>query len=201
MLSRFFGPRAVVPLTTQLKTERLTLRLPELTDVPALRALMAHNAAHLRPWSPAPPPDLDPLAPRELRGLLERQREEWLLDRTYAFVLESRRDGALIGRMTLSQVVRGPLQGANLGYWIAEAHQGQGLTTEAAHAVVRFAFGPLRLHRVQAGTLPHNGASQRVLTKVGFREEGYARNYLRIAGRWQDHVLFAVTTEDLDPPP
>jgi ribosomal-protein-alanine N-acetyltransferase len=94
--------------------------------------------------------------------------------------------------MTLSQVVRGPLQGAN-----PEAHQ----TTEAASVVVRFAFGPLKLHRVQAGTLPHNGASQRVLTKVGFREEGYARNYLRIAGRWQDHVLFAVTTEDLDPPP
>jgi ribosomal-protein-alanine N-acetyltransferase len=92
------------------------------------------------------------------------------------------------------------MQGANLGYWIDEAQQGSGLTSEAAREVLRFAFGPLRLHRVQAGTLPHNAASQRVLAKVGFRQEGYARDYLQIAGRWQDHVLFAITADELDAP-
>lgn len=130
--------------------------------------------------------------------MIERQREEWVQDRTYAFLLQLRATRALIGRMTLSQVVRGPMQGANLGYWIDEAHQSSGLTTEAAREVVSFAFGPLRLHRIQAGTLPHNTASQRVLTKVGFRQEGYARDYLQIAGRWQDHVLFAITADELD---
>lgn len=196
MLSRFFGPRPVVPLTTRLETERLALRPPDVPDLPVLRALMARNADHLRPWSPAPPPNRDPLARHELRSLIEHQRDEWLRDRTYAFLIEQRRDLAIVGRMTLSQVVRGPMQGANLGYWIGEAHQGSGLTTEAARAVVRFAFESLKLHRVQAGTLPHNVASQRVLAKLGFRQEGYARNYLNIAGRWQDHVLFALTAEE-----
>lgn len=143
-------------------------------------------------------PGRDPIAPAELRAQIERQRDEWLQDRTYAFLIEHRNTRALIGRMTLSQVVRGPMQGVNLGYWIDEEYQGSGLTTEAAREVVRFAFGPLKLHRVQAGTLPHNAASQRVLQKVGFRQEGYAKNYLNIAGRWQDHVLFAITAEEQD---
>jgi ribosomal-protein-alanine N-acetyltransferase len=201
LLSRWFSPRPLAPLTTWLETPRLVLRPPERGDAPALRALTARNAEHLRPWSPAPAPGRDPLAPGELRAQIERQRDEWLQDRTYAFLLERRGTGALLGRMTISQVVRGPMQSANLGYWIDQDHQGDGLTTEAAREALRFAFGPLRLHRIQAGTLPHNEASQRVLARVGFRREGYAERYLQIAGRWQDHVLFAVTTEDLEPPP
>lgn len=196
MFSRLFTQRPLVPLMTRLETARLTLRPPERDDLQALRALTARNADHLRPWSPAPMPGRDPIAPAELRAQIERQRDEWLQDRTYAFLLEHRNTRALIGRMTLSQVVRGPMQGANLGYWIDEEYQGSGLITEAAREVVRFAFGPLKLHRVQAGTLPHNAASQRVLQKAGFRQEGYAKNYLNIAGRWQDHVLFAITAED-----
>jgi ribosomal-protein-alanine N-acetyltransferase len=200
VLSRFFPPRPLVPLTTRLETSRLALRAPDRLDAPALRALTARNADHLRPWSPAPAPNRDPLAPAEIRAQIDRQRDEWIQDRTYALVIELRATRAVIGRMTLSQIVRGPMQGANLGYWIDEAHQGTGLTTEAVREALRFAFGPLKLHRVQAGTLPHNAASQRVLHKAGFREEGYARNYLHIAGRWQDHVLFAVTAEEIDDP-
>jgi len=200
VFSRFFLPRPVVPLTTRLETPRLLLRAPERGDAATLRALTARNAEHLRPWSPAPAPGSDPLALAEIRAQIDRQREEWRQDRTYALLLELRDTRALIGRMTLSQVVRGPMQGANLGYWIDEAHQGTRLTSEAVREVLRFAFGPLRLHRIQAGTLPHNAASQRVLTKVGFRQEGYARNYLQIAGRWQDHVLFAITADELDAP-
>lgn len=196
MLPRLFGPRPLVPLTTRLETERLTLRPPERGDLAALRALLASNADHLRPWSPAPPPNRDPLATAELRSLIDHQRDEWLDDRTYAFLVLRRSDSALIGRMTLSQIVRGPMQGANLGYWVGEAHQGEGFTTEAARAALSFAFGPLKLHRVQAGTLPHNAASQRVLAKVGFRQEGYAKRYLCIAGQWQDHVLFGITAEE-----
>ena len=69
-------------------------------------------------------------------------------------------------------------------------------TTEAVGAVLRFAFGPLGLHRVQAGVMPRNAASIAVVKKLGFREEGLSARYLQIAGTWEDHVTFAMTSED-----
>jgi len=69
--------------------------------------------------------------------------------------------------------------------------------TEAVRAVVPFVFGTLRLHRIEAACLPHNAASTRLLEKVGFQREGYARRYLCIAGAWQDHVLYALVAEDM----
>jgi ribosomal-protein-alanine N-acetyltransferase len=99
-------------------------------------------------------------------------------------------DGRLIGKATLTGVVRGPFRSADLGYWVSEDSNGRGHGTQAVAAVVRMAFEELGLHRLQAGTLLHNERSQRVLIKNGFTRIGVAPEYLRIAGRWQDHVLF-----------
>jgi len=68
--------------------------------------------------------------------------------------------------------------------------------TEAVGLALDDGFGGLRLHRVQAATLPHNHGSIRVLLKNGFRREGLAERYLLIDGRWQDHLLFALTSEE-----
>ncbi len=99
-------------------------------------------------------------------------------------------EGDVVGRVTLSQVVRGPLQSASLGYWVDERHTGRGLATEAVREVTRLAFAELGLHRVEAGTLVDNTASQRVLERCGFVRYGLAPTYLRIAGAWRDHVLY-----------
>ena len=99
-------------------------------------------------------------------------------------------DGALAGRITLNSIERGPKQSASLGYWVRRELNGQGLASAAVAEVLGIAFGELGLHRVEAGTLVDNVASQRVLAKSGFSRYGLAPRYLRIAGRWQDHVLF-----------
>jgi ribosomal-protein-alanine N-acetyltransferase len=98
-------------------------------------------------------------------------------------------DGAVVGRITPFSVVRGALQSGTLGYWVTEARNGRGIATAAVGAALRSAFGDLGLHRVQADTLIHNTASQRVLERNGFRRIGMAPEYLRIAGRWQDCYL------------
>jgi ribosomal-protein-alanine N-acetyltransferase len=95
-----------------------------------------------------------------------------------------------VGWVGLSNVVRGPMQSAIVSYWVDEAHNGRGLCTEAVGDVVEFAFGELALHRLEAGTLPDNFASQRVLEKNGFERYGLAKRYLLIAGEWRDHILF-----------
>jgi ribosomal-protein-alanine N-acetyltransferase len=87
-------------------------------------------------------------------------------------------------------VLRGALQSATLSYWVDEARNGRGLCTRAVATVIDFAFGELGLHRIEAGTLPDNFGSQRVLEKNGFERYGVARRFLLIAGEWRDHVLF-----------
>jgi ribosomal-protein-alanine N-acetyltransferase len=104
-------------------------------------------------------------------------------------------DGEPAGFVGLSNIVRGPLQSAILSYWVDQGHNRRGLATRAVAAVVDFAFGQLGLHRVEAGTLPDNFGSQRVLEKNGFERYGLARRFLLIAGEWRDHVLFERVAE------
>jgi ribosomal-protein-alanine N-acetyltransferase len=126
-----------------------------------------------------------------------RHRREWKRGQSFALLVFSRQDATrVIGRVGLGGVLRGAFQNAYLGYWIDAGQQGQGFMTEAVLATTRFAFRSLGLHRVQAAVMPGNGASQRVLEKAGYRREGLAARYLCIAGAWEDHVLFAYTTED-----
>jgi [ribosomal protein S5]-alanine N-acetyltransferase len=101
-------------------------------------------------------------------------------------------DGQVAGRINVTSIVRGPFLSADLGYWIARTANGRGLATSAVAAVKRLCFDELGLHRLQASTLLHNAASQKVLARNGFQQIGMAPEYLKIAGRWQDHLLFQV---------
>ena len=97
--------------------------------------------------------------------------------------------------MSLSNVVHGHHDSANLGYWVAERVNGRGLATRAVGELIGVAFGELGLHRLEAGTLVDNLASQRVLEKNGFESIGIARGYLHIAGEWRDHLLFQLLAD------
>lgn len=103
--------------------------------------------------------------------------------------------GRLAGRITVKDIVRGPFLSCQVGYWVSAAHNGRGLASAALANIKRVAFDELGLHRIQAGTLVHNERSQRVLLRNGFVRIGMAPNYLNIAGRWQDHLLFQVLND------
>jgi RimJ/RimL family protein N-acetyltransferase len=105
----------------------------------------------------------------------------------------------IVGRIALTSVTRGPFQSAQLGYWMDSGHVRRGLMSEAVDAILGFAFDRLGLHRLQAAVMPTNHASRSILQKRGFREEGYAERYLRIAGKWEDHVLYGLTLEEWRP--
>lgn len=91
--------------------------------------------------------------------------------------------------INLWNIRRGVNQAAILGYSVDSSRLGRGYATEAARTVVRYAFDELRLHRLETSYHPENAASGRVLRKLGFSVEGYARDYLRIAGEWRDAIL------------
>jgi len=190
--------RGVLPsLTTRLVTPRLVVRPPRTSDVAEIRRLLRANREHLQPWNPAPPPGEDPTSITEVSKAILRQRRDWKHGSGFVFMVAEREDPArFVGKIALNGVMRGAMWGAYLGYWMAADCQGKGLATEAIGAVLDFAFGPAGLHRVQAAIMPHNPRSLRVIEKLGFRKEGYAVRYLQIAGKWEDHLLFAKTREE-----
>lgn len=182
-----------------LQGTAVELRSFEPADVPELTDLRRRNRVFLEPWEPRRSDAFFTEAGQ--RAEVERDRADWSADRGYAFAIVERETGALRGRMALANVVRGAWENATLGYFVDEDAGGRGFATEAVGLIVRFAFGPCRLHRVQAAVMPHNARSRRVLDKNGFRLEGRAPRYLRLDGAWRDHDLLAITAEELPGPP
>jgi ribosomal-protein-alanine N-acetyltransferase len=121
----------------------------------------------------------------------QRERIEESSSASFAIIL----DGAIVGGVTISDLLYGPFRSATLGYWVAQRLNRRGLATRAVREAVEIAFRELDLHRLEAGTLVHNVPSQRVLEKNRFERIGLARRYLQIAGEWQDHLLYQRTAD------
>lgn len=187
--------RATAPYETPvISGEGLFLRTPGPADYPAWAELRAESRAFLTPWEPTWP--ADDLTRTAFRRRIRRYQMEVREDRAYPFFIFRQADYALLGGITLSNVTRGMTQTATLGYWMGERHANRGHMTRAVRAIVPFAFGALHLHRLEAACLPHNGASMRLLERVGFQREGLARGLVCINGRWQDHIVYALLAGD-----
>jgi ribosomal-protein-alanine N-acetyltransferase len=106
-------------------------------------------------------------------------------------------DGQFCGQLTVGNVTHGALRSAWIGYWVASCATGRGVATGALALGLDHCFGPVMLHRVEATVRPENAASRRVLAKVGFREEGLLQRYLDVDGAWRDHLLVAITVEEV----
>ena len=170
------------------------LRAPQMSDYSEWTTLREASRAFLTPWEPTWPSD--DLSRSAFRRRLRRYAEDQRADTSYAFFLFRKSDDSLAGGLTLANIRRGVAQAGSLGYWIGEPFARRGLMTGALHGLMPFAFGSLRLHRLEAACIPSNAASIRLLEKMGFSREGYAREYLCINGLWQDHLLFARLSGD-----
>jgi len=177
------------PLPT-VEGDGVYLRAPQMSDYSEWTTLREASRAFLTPWEPTWPSDA--LSRSAFRRRLRRYAEDQRADTSYAFFLFRKSDDALVGGLTLANVRRGVAQAGSLGYWIGEPFSRRGLMTGALLGLVPFAFASLRLHRLEAACIPSNAASIRLLEKMGFAREGYAREYLCINGLWQDHLLFAL---------
>jgi ribosomal-protein-alanine N-acetyltransferase len=168
--------------------EGVMLRTPQATDYGDWAALRELSRDFLAPWEPTWP--VDDLSRSAFRRRIRRYAEDLRTDQGYAFLMFRSFDNALIGGLTLANVRRGVAQAGSLGYWMGQPFVHRGYMTAAVRAVMPFAFGTLRLHRLEAACIPTNTASIRLLESTGFVREGYARDYLCINGIWQDHLLY-----------
>ena len=176
-----------------LFTDRLHLHAPEPQQAEQVADFYLRNTGHFAPWDP-PHPAEQAEAGRIRQSLIdaalafrEGRALRWWLRR-------SAQPERIIGSVQLSNLARGPFQNAMLGYALDRQAQHCGLMHEALRAVIAEAFSPrVNLHRLQAAVQPVNARSLAVLQRLGFLDEGLARDYLFIAGAWRDHRLLALT--------
>ena len=181
---------------TTLFGRRVLLRPLVPADFNAWRDVRRRNVDWLTKWEPTRipgQPDVveDPHAFAVRCSARERERQ---MGAGYGFGVFA--DGEFAGEVNLSSIQRGPFQNAYVGYWIDEAKAGNSYTSEALVAVFRHSFEDLALHRLQISIIPRNSASHRVVAKLGLRDEGIAVRYLEINGTWEDHVRYAITSEE-----
>jgi ribosomal-protein-alanine N-acetyltransferase len=179
---------------SRLVGERIVVRSPTYGDWQAWSTLRAQSREFLTPWEPNWPSDI--LSRAAYRRRLVRYALDWRDQAGYSFFICRKEDDELLGGIALSNIRRGVAETASLGYWIGKPHARQGYMSDALRLVLRYSFEKLGLHRIEAACLPTNEASRGLLMKAGFREEGYAKQYLFIDGAWRDHVLYAILRDE-----
>ncbi|XOV88493.1 MAG: ribosomal protein S5-alanine N-acetyltransferase [Pseudomonadota bacterium] len=178
-----FRPRSL----PELRTNRLCIKLldPQRADI--MVKFRLENRDYLKPWEPRRTPEFftEPFWQLQLRYSMNEFRE----GHSVCLVLLNLAEEEVLGVCNYTNIVRGTFQACHLGYALAERHQGKGLMFEALEASNRYIFEEMGLNRIMANYLPHNERSGRLLARLGFRIEGKAEKFLKIDGRWEDHVL------------
>ncbi|NUJ79579.1 GNAT family N-acetyltransferase [Methylocystis sp. FS] len=180
-----------------IRGDGLYLRASEMRDYMEWAELREKSRSFLTPWEPLWP--IDDLTRASFRYRVRRHAEEMARDEAYSFFVFREEDDALMGGLSFGHVRRGVSQAATLGYWMGEPYAGKGHMTRAVRAACAYAFEKRGFHRIEAACLPTNEPSKRLLERVGFKQEGYARSYLNINGQWRDHLLYALLETDPQP--
>lgn len=186
-------PQEVTLPNITLSAFRVTLRPPQAGDYQQWSKVRRRNRDYLQEFEPTWPKNC--LGKEFFTRRLRRQIADWRSGRAYSFLIFKKDNDVLIGGVNINHVCRGAAQYGTLGYWLDEAEQGMGYMAESLRLIINFGFKDLRLHRFNAGCLAHNERSANLLLKLGFEEEGFAKNYVQINGAWQDHRLFGLPIE------
>ena len=169
-----------------MKTQ-ITIRPPSLGDWPAFQAAVRRSRRFHRPW----------VSPPDTRQKFAAYVKRMASDSHRGFLVVLRPSGDMVGAIHLNNMIRGPLQGAFVGYYAFASHAGKGLMRAGMRLVLKHAFQKLKLHRLEANIQPGNHASIRLARSCGFVREGFSRRYLKVGGRWKDHERWAILAENL----
>ena len=180
-----------------ISTERLILSAPRADQAGAMLDFVTRNREHFKPWNPPAPPKLYTLT--HWQDAVTKSTAAFEAGHAVRFWFSPRdRADRIIGSIGFSQIFRGPFCSCVLGYQIDRDCEGKGLMSEALRAAIRYMFEQQQLHRIAANYRPENVRSGRLVAKLGFRIEGYAKEYLFIDGAWRDHILTSIAHDGFD---
>ena len=157
------------------------------------------NMAWLRPWEATLPPESQ-AGPSTFAGLVRTLTKQAKAGRTLPWLVHyevAPGKQQLVGQLTVSGIVSGSASWGQIGYWVDERYAGRGIIPTAVALAVDYCFDVMKLHRIEIAIRPENTKSLRVVAKLGFRPEGLRPRYLHIDGDWRDHLVFALTAEEV----
>jgi ribosomal-protein-alanine N-acetyltransferase len=182
----------------RLETARLVLAVPQPDEAALALPFLIRNREHLAPWRPPEPSDFYTEEYWQAQTASIRAAFDdgtavrlWVWDKSDAT--------RLIGTIGFTQIFRGPFCSCMLGYQLDHAVTGRGLMTEALQAALQYMFTTQQLHRIAANYRPENVRSGKLLARLGFRIDGFAKDYLFIDGAWRDHVLTSLLNDAFKP--
>lgn len=175
--------------TPELLAPRIRLVPPAGSHFEEWSALRLQSRRFLEPWEPTWTDD--EMTRAAFRDRCRRAKLDANNGLSHVYLIFLRESGQLAGGITLGNIRSGVSQSGQIGYWMGESHAGKGYMQEAVTRISAHAFGELKLHRLEAACIPSNKRSVRVLQKCGFSQEGLLKSYLKINGKWEDHLLFA----------
>jgi ribosomal-protein-alanine N-acetyltransferase len=178
-----------------IETERLLLKTLGGQDAPLVLEYFLGNRDFLEEWEPKRGEDFYTEA--RLRKELEYEQAEMEAGRMMKFWIFKKGEERIIGSVNFGSIVRGAFLSCFLGYRLDKDEKDNGFMTEAIRAGIGLMFGEYGLHRIEANIMPRNKRSLRVVEKLGFYNEGYAKKYLNINGVWEDHIHMVLINEKL----
>jgi [ribosomal protein S5]-alanine N-acetyltransferase len=178
----------------KLLGDRIYVRFLEIDDAKEMYDLQIRNREFFQAFAKQRDEEFYTID-RQLANI-KKSIEKRTLDQQYSFGIFLKGTDELIGTIELTEVLRGALQSCFVGYFLDKKQNGKGYMTEAVRLVMDYALNELKLHRIEAGVMPHNISSIRVLEKDGFQKEGIARKNVRINGKWEDHQVLAYVNEN-----
>lgn len=173
-----------------LRNGDVQVRLAKKEDSKLISDYFTRNREYLKPWEPV----------REEAFFTEQGWKKKLIKLTelhalnlgfYCLIIDLP-SGKMLGTVSFSNVVRFPLHSCNVGYSLDKEAQGRGTMRKALKLACEWMFSEQNMHRISASYMPHNSRSESVLMANGFHSVGYAKEYLLIDGKWQDHKLTAL---------
>jgi ribosomal-protein-alanine N-acetyltransferase len=174
---------------------RVHIRPPRQSDTAAYAAAVRRSREHIHPWNPVEPDGFGDLLRRQGPGL----STFLIMDGPAGGPVPA--DGGIVGKVNVSNIVRGRFCNASFGYDSYLPYAGTGRMSEGLRLVVGHCFTPeahggLGLHRIEINVQPDNLRSLAMAKRLGFRHEGYSPRYLYLDDAWRDHERFALTAEE-----
>ncbi|MGI8879245.1 MAG: GNAT family N-acetyltransferase [Jatrophihabitans sp.] len=180
----------------ELRAGPVLLRPPRRRDAVEWSRVRTSNREWLQPWEPTSPSTWQARSSTaSWAALLSTLRGAARAGTSIPMVVTY--GGRLVGQVNASNVIRGVLRSASVGYWVDAAVAGRGITPTAVALMIDHLLGPVGLHRVEINIRPENANSLRVAEKLGLRREGVHERFLDIDGGWRDHITFAITSEEV----
>lgn len=183
-----------MPSRILIHTERMVLKPLSFKELDLIVPYYIDNKDHLEPWEPERREDF--YTEEFWRERIGQVEINYRLGRSINFVALNKEMNEMIAACNFTNITGGVFQACNMGYSVSKKYEGQGYMFEAAEAAISHIFDKLKLHRIIAGYMPSNLKSAALLERLGFEKEGYAKSYLKICGRWEDHVLTSLINKN-----